>query len=164
MKKAEIERIKGQFAEELERFKAKAHPDNFPPLPDLPAGRYNDPAFFKAEQDHIWSKSWLFAGHTDEIPEAGSYKLWRDSGVPVIIIRGKDGVVRGFYNTCRHRGGPLVRDEQGQAGSLKCLYHSWNYDLTGELLFVPDEHDFHSLCKDERGLIPVQVELSLIHI
>lgn len=158
MESTEIDRIKGQIAEELQRFKDKLHPDDFPPLPDLPAGRYTDPEFFAAEQNQIWSNSWLFAGHTDEIPDSGSYKLWRDSGVPVIIIRGKDGVIRGFYNTCRHRGGPLVRDESGKAGSLKCLYHSWNYDLTGDLLFVPDEHEFPSLCKDERGLIPVKVE------
>jgi len=158
MQADEIDRIKKQFAAELHRFSAKTHPANFPALPDLPAGRYTDPDFFAAEQKHIWSKSWLFAGHTDEIAEPGSYKLWRDSGVPVIIIRGKDRVIRGFYNTCRHRGGPLVRDEQGKASSLKCLYHSWNYDLTGDLLFVPDAHEFPSLCKADRGLIPVKVE------
>lgn len=158
MEIAEIERVKGQFAHELARFRKKEHPSDFPPLPDLPAGRYTDPDFFAAEQKHIWPKSWLFAGHTDEIPEPGSYKLWRDSGVPVVIIRGKGGEIRGFYNTCRHRGGPLVRDESGKAGSLRCPYHSWNYDLDGTLLFVPDEHEFPGLCKEDRGLIPVRVE------
>jgi len=158
MKQETIERIEKEFEAEINRFKNAEHPADFPPLPDLPAGRYTDPDFFQAEQDNIWSKSWLFAGHTDEIPDAGSYKLWRDSGVPVIIIRGKDGKIRGFYNTCRHRGGPLVREACGKAGSLKCLYHSWNYDLDGTLLFVPDAHEFPGLQMEERGLIEVRVE------
>lgn len=158
MEAAEIARVKREFDKEFDRFKKQQHPTDFPPLPDLPAGRYTDPEFFAAEQRHIWSKSWLFACHADQIPEPGSYKLWRDSGVPVIINRGKDDVIRGFYNTCRHRGGPLVREEAGKAGSLRCLYHSWNYDLDGELLFVPDEHEFPGLCKEERGLIPVRIE------
>lgn len=158
MDAVEVGRIKAQFEGELARFKARAHPADFPALPDLPAGRYTDPTFYAAEQATIWSRSWLFAGHADEVPEAGSYKLWRDGGVPVIVVRGRDGVIRGFYNTCRHRGGPLVRAEHGKAGSLRCLYHSWNYDLDGKLLFVPDEHEFPGLCKDERGLIPVRIE------
>lgn len=159
MKIQEIDRIRGAFEHEFERFKKKEHPKDFPTLPDLPAGRYIDSDFFAAEQEHVWSKSWLFAGHTDELPETGSFKLWRDAGVPVIIIRGQDDEIRGFYNTCRHRGGPLVREECGTAGSLRCMYHSWNYDLEGDLQFVPDDHEFPGLDKSKRSLIPVRVEL-----
>ena len=153
------EKIKRSVEAELKRNKAKQHPDDFPALPDLPATRYIDPAFYDAEKKHFWPKSWVIAGHTDQIPDKGSYKLWRRTGVPIVIVRGMDDKIRAFYNTCRHRGGPVVRDELGQATSLRCTYHCWNYDLEGKLKFVPDEHEFPSLNFEERALIPVRVEL-----
>ncbi|MFP6816737.1 MAG: hypothetical protein VB949_13865, partial [Pseudomonadales bacterium] len=55
-------------------------PEGFPTLPDLPGGRYTDPRFFELERQHIWRKSWLLAGHTDEVPEPGCFRLWEQAG------------------------------------------------------------------------------------
>ncbi|MYF11648.1 MAG: Rieske 2Fe-2S domain-containing protein, partial [Gammaproteobacteria bacterium] len=93
--------LKGQIDFEFQRFQSRgAPPDGFEPLPDIPAARYIDDEFYVLERERIWSKSWLLAAHVDEVPEFGSYKLWESSGTPILIVRGRDGEVRAFYNTC----------------------------------------------------------------
>ena len=88
----------------------------------------------------------------------GAYKLCDIAGAPVLLVRGEDDVVRAFYNSCRHRGAPVVRETCGVARMLTCQYHSWTYDLRGELARVPDERDFVGLSRDERALPPVRCE------
>jgi phenylpropionate dioxygenase-like ring-hydroxylating dioxygenase large terminal subunit len=149
------ERLKERMRFEHAR---SAPPEGFPGFPDIPAGRYTDPGFFALEQRRIWSKTWLFAGHEDELPEVGSYRLWDDSGKPMLLVRGLDRQVRAFFNTCRHRGGPVVRDVSGRAPVLRCSYHGWTYDLAGQLVAVPDERDFVGLDKSCRGLLPLRCE------
>jgi phenylpropionate dioxygenase-like ring-hydroxylating dioxygenase large terminal subunit len=135
-----------------------APPEGFPPLPDLPLGRYTDPAFYALEQEYLWKRSWLYACHDSEIAEVGSYKLCDIAGAAVLMVRGDDGIVRAFFNACRHRGAPVVREECGTAKILACQFHGWSYDLRGCLKRVPDERDFVGLDKDQRGLPPVRTE------
>lgn len=137
----------------------KGPPDGFPRLPDVPGGRYTDPEFQALERDYLWKKSWLYAAHKDEFPQKGSYKLWQRTGSPILIVRSQDDQFKAFYNTCRHRGGPIVRDGSGTVRSkLVCGFHGWTYDLNGELVGYPDEHDFVGLDKSCRSLIPVRCE------
>jgi phenylpropionate dioxygenase-like ring-hydroxylating dioxygenase large terminal subunit len=75
-----------------------------------------------------------------------------------VLVRGTDDVVRAFYNSCRHRGAPVVRGTCGEARMLVCQYHSWGYDLCGNLVRVPDERDFVGLQKEELGLPSVRCE------
>ena len=150
------ERIKKQIEFEYER---EAPPEGFPMLEDVPAGRYTDAAFFDLEQRHIWSRCWLLAGHVDQLADVGSYLLWTDSGAPIVIVRGADREIRAFYNTCQHRGGPLVREARGNITRFQCQYHSWVYDLEGALLAVPDERDFSGLDRSCRHLRAVRCEL-----
>jgi phenylpropionate dioxygenase-like ring-hydroxylating dioxygenase large terminal subunit len=70
-----------------------------------------------------------------------------------------DGVVRAFYNTCRHRGAPVVTEDKGKAARLMCRYHNWTYKTDGELVGVPEAHDFTGLDKSCRGLIAVRCEM-----
>ncbi len=135
-----------------------APPDGFPAFPDVPAGRYTDPGFFALEARKLWSGAWLFAAHADELPEVGSFRLWEDAGKPILLVRGHDRVVRAFYNTCRHRGGPVVREPAGRSPVLRCSYHSWTYDLAGALVAVPDERDFVGLDRACRGLLELRCE------
>ena len=82
------------------------------------------------------------------------------SKVPVLIVRGKDDELRAFYNTCQHRGAPVVRDTPGTARTLRCQYHSWTYDITdGRLVAVPDERDFVGLDKATRCLPRLRCEI-----
>jgi phenylpropionate dioxygenase-like ring-hydroxylating dioxygenase large terminal subunit len=136
-----------------------APPEGFEQLPDIPAGRYIDPAFFQLEQDTIWQRSWLFAGHTDELQQVGDYKLWDDAGQPVVILRDEQDQIRAYYNTCRHRGAPVVAERQGNAKRLKCAYHGWTYALDGELVGVPEQRDFVDLDRSCRNLVSLRCEL-----
>jgi phenylpropionate dioxygenase-like ring-hydroxylating dioxygenase large terminal subunit len=133
-------------------------PDGFPELPDIPAGRYTDPGFLALEKAHLWRKCWLYACHLDELPEPGSFMLWKKTGSPILIVRGKDDVVRAFYNTCRHRGGPLVKTACGRVDGLVCGYHGWTYALDGRLVNLRDKRDFPGLDLATRPLIQVRCE------
>lgn len=140
---------------EQERIEA---PPGFPALPLIPGGRYTDPAFLALEQERLWRRSWLYALHVDELPHVGSYRVWRKTGAPIILIRGKDQRIRAFYNTCRHRGAPLVDDECGATKGFFCRYHGWTYDLSGRLIALREKRDFPGINMEEMGLAEVRCE------
>jgi phenylpropionate dioxygenase-like ring-hydroxylating dioxygenase large terminal subunit len=135
-----------------------APPRGFPALPDIPAGRYTDPRFFRLEMAHLWRKSWLLAAHGDELPTPGSFLTWDLAGEPVVLVRGEDAVVRAFYNTCRHRGAPVAMAARGSVRRLTCPYHGWSYALDGRLLGVRDAQDFGDLDFSTRSLVQVRCE------
>ncbi len=154
-------------AQTIERYKAgmdyertrKGPPEGFPRLPLLPGGRYVDPGFLALEREHLWKKSWLYAAHMDELPEVGSFKIWQRTGSPVLLVRSAADEVRAFYNTCRHRGAPVVSEENGQVrGGFTCKYHGWTYNLDGELINLRDKRDFVGLDMNCQGLTPVRCE------
>ena len=155
MNQQEIQTLRTLMEYEASR---SAPPKGFPELPDIPAGRYTDPRFFELEKEHIWRKSWLFAAHIDEIPQPGCWRLWENAGQPVIIVHANDGRVNAFYNTCSHRGAPIVTEQSGQRSRLVCKYHGWTYSHSGDLLAVRDPEDFVNLDKSCRGLTPVRCE------
>jgi len=95
-----------------------APPEGFPALPDIPAGRYVDQRFFQLELEHIWQKSWLLAAHIDELPEPGDFLKWDNAGQPVVLVHGDAGDINAFYNTCQHRGAPVVVEPHGNARRL----------------------------------------------
>src|SRR3569833_3991781 len=135
-----------------------APPEGFPRLPDIPAGRYVDPDFLRLEREYLWKKSWLYVCHTEQIALPGSFVVIRRTGAPIIIVRGKADVIRAFNNTCRHRGGPLVKSDSGCSEGLVCGYHGWTYGLDGRLLNLRDKRDFVGLDLAERALIAVRCE------
>lgn len=156
MNRQEIDQLRSLMAYEGAR---KEPPLAFPQLPDIPAGRYTDPRFFELEKKHIWGKSWLFAGHLDELPDAGSFRLWENAGQPVLLVRTRAGAVNAFFNTCRHRGAPIVTETSGRRALLTCRYHGWTYDHEGTLLAVKAPEDFRDLDKSCRSLIKIRCEL-----
>ncbi len=141
-------------------------PEGFPKLPDLPLGRYTDPQFYALEQQYLWRRTWLYAAHSSELTQPGAYKVVEVAGTSVVVVRGDDGTLRAFVNACRHRGAPVARTVEktsdnngvGVARQFTCPYHSWTYDLRGNLARVPDERDFVGLCREERALSPVRCE------
>jgi phenylpropionate dioxygenase-like ring-hydroxylating dioxygenase large terminal subunit len=150
---ATVERFLHGMKYEAER---TAPPEGFPHLPDIPAGRYVDPQFLALEREHLWRRSWLYACHMDELPKPGSFIVVRKTGSPIVVVRGKDDVIRAFYNTCQHRGAPVVKDEKGCVQGFVCGYHGWTYGLDGGLINLRDKRDFVGLEMCERGLKPVQ--------
>jgi len=135
-------------------------------LPELPTGRYQGADFLALEMKHVWNKSWLFVGHSNELTAVGAFKLFQELGRSVIVIRGADNVIRAFHNTCRHRGAELLQESKGVTKRFVCPYHAWGYDLKGNLVSVPDAEDFPCLKKEEKSLLAVRCELwrGLIYI
>ena len=137
-----------------------AAPAGFPALPDIPGGRYWEPEFFALEHEALFKRGWVYVGHTDQLPEPGSFIVWRRTGPPILVIRGADGQIRAFYNTCRHRGAPVVQQEEGKTGRyLSCGYHGWTYDTTGALTAVTDPRDWANLDLSCRSLVSVRCDL-----
>ncbi len=133
-------------------------PKAFPTLPDIPAGRYVDQRYFQLELDYVWRKSWLLAAHIDEIPEAGCWMLWENAGEPVVIVHAESGEVNAFYNTCQHRGAPVVTEAKGKSRRLTCAYHGWSYNHEGELKGMRDPEDFRDFDMSCRSLKKVRCE------
>jgi phenylpropionate dioxygenase-like ring-hydroxylating dioxygenase large terminal subunit len=135
-----------------------APPPGFPSLPDIPGGRYTDPRFDALERAHLWRKSWLLAGHVDEIPKPGCFKLWESAGQPIVLVHARSGAINAFYNTCSHRGAPVVTKESGRSARLTCKYHGWVYDDEGQLKSVRDPEDFADLDFSCRSLRRVKCQ------
>ena len=133
-------------------------PAGFPAFKDLPGGRYTDPRFFELEQQYLWRRSWLFAAHIDEVPEPGCFRLWENAGQPVVIVHADSGAINAFYNTCSHRGAPVVTEPSGQRPRLTCRYHGWSYDTDGKLIAIRDPEDFRGLDFSCRGLKAIRCE------
>lgn len=157
MDPALVSRLTAEMRYEYSR---TAPPSGFPRFPDIPIARYVDDEFWELERRHLWTKVWVLAGRAEDAPRPGDFFTFDGLGHPMIVVRGNDSVLRAFYNTCRHRGAPVVRAPSGSARLLRCQYHSWSYDIDdGRLVSVPDERDFVGLVKDERCLESVRCEV-----
>jgi phenylpropionate dioxygenase-like ring-hydroxylating dioxygenase large terminal subunit len=127
----------------------------------VPVGPCIDPEYFEREREKIFGSVWLNVGRVEEIPGPGDYivkelDVCRSS---VLVVRGRDGVVRGFHNVCKHRGNRLARQCAGSARAFVCGFHGWTYSLSGDLLHVPDEEQFFGLRKAEYGMAPVATDV-----
>ena len=150
-----IQRLRDLMEYEAAR---QAPPAAFPVLPDIPGGRYTDPRFHELEQEYIWRRSWLLASHVDEVPEPGCFRLWENAGQPVLIVHAESGDINAFYNTCSHRGAPIVTQTFGKRRRLVCRYHGWTYSHDGDLLAIRDPEDFRGLDFSCRGLQRIRCE------
>jgi len=104
----------------------------------LPQPFYTDEALFKLDMENLFHKQWLFAGHDCEVANEGDYITLEIGAQPVIIVRGKDGVINAFHNSCKHRGSRICSEKSGTGPKLVCPYHQWTYDLDGQLQFAKD--------------------------
>lgn len=156
MQKNKLEQIYAAVAKEANR---TDYPEGFSLLPEVPVGRYSDPQFYHLEMQHLWPKSWLHAAHISEFPRQGSYKLFEQLGLSIIVNRGLDDKIRAFHNICRHRGSALLLEKTGTARRFACPYHGWGYSCEGKLDSVPEERNFPGLDKSSHGLIGVRCEI-----
>jgi phenylpropionate dioxygenase-like ring-hydroxylating dioxygenase large terminal subunit len=125
----------------------------------LPAWTYSDPEFFALEQERVFAPSWQVVCHESDVASPGDWHTLEYLGESVIVIRGKDMLLRAFTNVCRHRGSRVVDGSSGCARKLVCPYHAWTYDLDGTLVGVPDGASYPGLDKARHGLAPVSLEL-----
>src|SRR5207248_696717 len=98
----------------------------------LPRAAYVDPAVFEWEQRHFFGGGWACAGRSEQLPEPGDQRAEMLGTGSVLLVRGEDGVLRAFANTCRHRGHELLPcGAAAQRKVIICPYHSWTYSLDG---------------------------------
>ncbi len=118
---------------------------------------YGDPAIFRHDVDRLLARHWLCAGHASQAARPGDYFLFELASDSVIVLRGEDGVLRGFANVCRHRGSRICSAPAGHAKFLVCPYHAWTYGLDGGLLAA--RHMAPDFAAAAHGLKPVQLRV-----
>ena len=123
----------------------------------MPKSVYTSPEFCEAELKHIFARDWLCAGRAEALPNPGDYLTMEISGEPIIILRDRDGDLRGMSNVCRHRMSTLL-EGRGNVRSIVCPYHAWTYNLDGSLRGAPAMGLNESFCKEDVKLPSVRVE------
>ncbi len=124
----------------------------------LPGPYYTSGEIFAAEQERIFSRRWLCVGRGEAIREPGDFVLVPIGKESILLVRGRDGRARAFYNVCRHRGTRVCEAERGRfAGGIQCPYHAWTYGLDGALLGAPHMADVPWFDKAEHPLAPASL-------
>jgi phenylpropionate dioxygenase-like ring-hydroxylating dioxygenase large terminal subunit len=127
----------------------------------LPNAHYTSDAVFEAEKAPLWFSTWAGICVSAEVPEPGDAKPVDYLGVPLFVLRGRDGVVRVFQNICRHRGMTLISEPRKIEGAIRCPYHSWCYSHDGSLVATPHVggpgHNTHpDIQREKLGLLEVR--------
>lgn len=146
----------------MESLKEIVHSYN-PALPlarayTIPASWYTDDRIASLEKRAIFHRSWQAVGRLDQVSRCGEFFTACLLGEPLLIARGADGVLRAFYNVCRHHAAAVVTETSGKAANFRCPYHGWTYGIDGALKGTPD---FDGVCDFDRaknGLVPVRVD------
>jgi choline monooxygenase len=123
----------------------------------LPARFFYDESVFQQEKTGIFFKSWHLVGHLNELREPGSFLTHEIFEQSVIVVAGRDGVIRAFHNVCQHRGNRLVESRRGKVSMMTCGYHAWTYSLDGCLRGASHTQSVPGFDKGNHGLKPVQV-------
>ena len=121
----------------------------------IPGDWYTDPRVEALERRTVWSCNWQVVGRAAEVAEPGQFLTAVVGGEPIVVVRGADGVLRGFFNVCRHHAAAVLTAPCGKVDRLRCPYHGWTYDLTGRLRGVPELEGVERFDRDGSGLVPV---------
>ena len=124
----------------------------------IPAPWYVDRRIAELERESVFSKTWQLVARTGQVEKPGEFVATTVAGEPIVVVRGNDGVLRGFFNVCRHHAAAVVTQACGQASLLHCPYHGWNYGLDGSLKGMPEFDGVKSFDRQQNGLVPIKVE------
>jgi len=125
----------------------------------IPAPWYVDPRIAELESRSVFSRTWQLVGRVDQVEKPGQFVTSTVAGEPVVVVRGNDNVLRGFYNVCRHHAAAVVTEPCGQASLLHCPYHGWNYGLDGSLKGMPEFDGVKDFDRQKNGLVPLRAEM-----
>ncbi|UTY59506.1 aromatic ring-hydroxylating dioxygenase subunit alpha [Massilia sp. erpn] len=123
----------------------------------LPVNIYTDPAILEQEMATVFRNYPMVAGHASHVRATGDYLLSDWDKRPFVVVRGKDGVLRAFLNTCRHRGARLVTGQEEQLKNFVCPFHGWVYGLDGTLRSMSRAHNFPGVDCNTMGLVELPV-------
>ena len=123
----------------------------------IPGAWYTDPRVEALERRTVWSRTWQVVGRAAQVAEPGQFVTAVVGGEPIVVVRGADGVLRGFFNVCRHHAAAVMTAPCGKADRMRCPYHGWTYDLAGRLRGMPELDGVRDFDRDANGLVPVSV-------
>src|SRR5260370_5353 len=124
----------------------------------IPAPWDADARIAELERQTVFSRTWQVMGRVDQVEKPGQFVSASVAGEPLVAVRGNDGVLRAFYNVCRHHAAAVVTEPCGQASILHCPYHGWNYGLDGTLKGMPEVDGGKNFERKGHGLISGRVE------
>ena len=124
----------------------------------IPAEWYIDSRVADLERHAVFGQTWQVVGRAEQVANPGQFITTDVAGEPVVVIRGKDGVLRAFFNVCRHHAAAVVIEPCGHASLLRCPYHGWSYATDGTLQAAPEFEEVSNFSKSQNGLVPVKVE------
>lgn len=112
----------------------------------------------------LFTRSPHMVAYASEI-KPGHYLTRTVAGVPVLLVRDDDGVLRAFINACAHRGA-CVAHGAGEAHRFRCSYHAWCYDQQGKLIARPGAEHFDGIDEVTLGLVslPISETVGLVTI
>jgi Rieske 2Fe-2S family protein len=125
----------------------------------LPGAAYHSDETYDIDRERVFFRNWLYVGRAERVSRPGSWLRADIAGESLLLVRGHDEQIRGFYNVCRHRGSQLCEDLEGEVRThLRCPYHAWGYALDGSLaitpMIEPEEID-----RENTSLWPVRTEV-----
>src|SRR3954469_6583357 len=124
----------------------------------IPGDWYTDPRVAELEARTVFGRSWQMVGRAEQVAKPGQYVTAEVGGEPIVAVRGADGVLRAFFNVCRHHAAAVMTEPCGEAQHLRCPYHGWTYGLDGALKGVPEFDGVQSFEREKTGLMPLRVE------
>jgi phenylpropionate dioxygenase-like ring-hydroxylating dioxygenase large terminal subunit len=139
----------------LARFEASV--DDVSRAETLPPELYTSEEVMSFEREALFMNEWLAVGRAERIPSAGDWFCVDLVDEPVVVVRGKDGVVRAMSAVCQHRA-MAVCEGEGNSSTFKCPYHHWIYGQDGRLLGAPAMERTEDFDKSEYGLPALAVE------
>lgn len=128
----------------------------------LPGKAYTSEEFYRLEQASFFPRHWYAAAFTSDLPDVGDAMPITVAGVPIILVRDRDGSIKGFHNVCRHRAALVLTEPAKRLNQFSCPYHAWAWTLGGDLRATP-YFDGTKAAKEspivwaENGLMPVRV-------
>jgi choline monooxygenase len=124
----------------------------------IPAPWYFDKRIEELESNSVFAANWQVVGRPDQVSERGQYFTIDVNGEPLIVVRSEDGIVRAFYNVCRHHAAAVVPEEKGRAKQFRCPYHGWTYGNDGALKGMVEFDGVCNFNRADNGLVPVRVD------
>ncbi|MFM7151839.1 MAG: aromatic ring-hydroxylating oxygenase subunit alpha, partial [Gemmataceae bacterium] len=123
----------------------------------IPASWYHDPELAGRERKHVFGRGWQLVGRGDAVARPGTFFTFDLAGEPILVVRDASGILRAFYNVCRHRAARVMVQEQGDCTRLRCRYHGWTYDLEGRLRGTPEFDGVRDFSREDHGLVSLPV-------
>ncbi len=141
---------------------ATSEPATSSPLPRaLPAWVYNHATLHRLELERVLLPSWQIVCHVNSVPKPGDYVTFDLGPESIVVVRDREGSIRGYHNVCRHRGARLLDGAGNCPGPITCPYHGWSYRQDGTLIGVPVRESFPGIDRTQFALKPVRIDVAL---